>query len=179
MRRAARRRGRSGWSVALATLGLFVVVELVAAHWSSRSCTGYHRPFAALRVIAASLERCGADRLDVSTPLTLCLLGRRAPHKALSCSILVGDTQALTASASISARYPPIRNEIIASAREFLKRNPSQLLRPGVCGCISPLDLLTAQSARSSKHGFAAMVAVIAPSRRSPSLASQAALQRA
>ncbi|HTD73223.1 MAG TPA: AI-2E family transporter [Steroidobacteraceae bacterium] len=160
-----------GWSVALATLGLFVVVELVAAQLVEPQLYGHTTGLSPLSVVIAAIFWSwlwGPIGLIVSTPLTLCLLVAGRHIKALSLlDVLLGDTQALTMPQRFYQRaLSADSNEIIASAHEFLKRNSfanycDLVLLPALH--LARLDLLSgAISQEQQSRVRAAMVAVIA-----------------
>ena len=118
----------AGWGMGLATLGLFVVVELIAAQLVEPQLYGHTTGLSPLSVIIAAIFWSwlwGPIGLIVSTPLTLCLLVAGRHVKALSLlDILLGDTQALTMPQRFYQRaLSADSDEIIAGAREFLKRN--------------------------------------------------------
>jgi predicted PurR-regulated permease PerM len=117
-----------GWATAFATLGLFVVVELIAAQLVEPQLYGHTTGLSPLSVIIAAIFWSwlwGPIGLIVSTPLTLCLLVAGRHIKALSLlDVLLGDTQALTMPQQFYQRALSADSvEIIARAREFLKRN--------------------------------------------------------
>src|SRR5580698_11656269 len=117
-----------GWSMALATLGLFVVIELIASQLVEPQLYGHTTGLSPLSVVIAAIFWSwlwGPIGLIVSTPLTLCLLVAGRHIKALSLlDILLGDTQALTMSQTFYQRaLSGDSDEIIARAREFLKRD--------------------------------------------------------
>jgi predicted PurR-regulated permease PerM len=117
-----------GWSLAIKTLGLFVLVELVAGQLIEPQLYGHTTGLSPLSVVIAAIFWSwlwGPIGLIVSTPLTLCLLVAGRHIKALSLlDILLGDTQALTMSQTFYQRaLSGDSDEIIARAREFLKRN--------------------------------------------------------
>ena len=117
-----------GWSLALTTLGLFVVAELIAGQLVEPQLYGHTTGLSPLSVVIAAIFWSwlwGPIGLIVSTPLTLCLLVAGRHIKALSLlDILLGDTQALTMPERFYQRaLSADSNEIIASARVFLKRN--------------------------------------------------------
>jgi predicted PurR-regulated permease PerM len=118
----------AGWSMALATLGLFVVVELIAAQLVEPQLYGHTTGLSPLSVVIAAIFWSwlwGPIGLIVSTPLTLCLLVAGRHVKALSLlDVLLGDTQALTMPQRFYQRaLSADSDEIIAGARDFLKRN--------------------------------------------------------
>jgi len=117
-----------GWSLAIKTLGLFVLVELVAGQLIEPQLYGHTTGLSPLSVVVAAIFWSwlwGPIGLIVSTPLTLCLLVAGRHIKALSLlDILLGDTQALTMPQTFYQRaLSADSDEIIARAREFLKRN--------------------------------------------------------
>jgi predicted PurR-regulated permease PerM len=117
-----------GWGMAFATLGLFVVIELIAAQLVEPQLYGHTTGLSPLSVIIAAIFWSwlwGPIGLIVSTPLTLCLLVAGRHIKALSLlDILLGDTQALTMPQRFYQRaLSADSDEIILSAKEFLKRN--------------------------------------------------------
>jgi predicted PurR-regulated permease PerM len=117
-----------GWAMAFATLGLFVIVELIAAQLVEPQLYGHTTGLSPLSVIIAAIFWSwlwGPIGLIVSTPLTLCLLVAGRHVKALSLlDVLLGDTQALTMPQRFYQRaLSADSDELIASAREFLKRN--------------------------------------------------------
>jgi predicted PurR-regulated permease PerM len=117
-----------GWSLATATLGLFVAIELIAGQLVEPQLYGHTTGLSPLSVVIAAIFWSwlwGPIGLILSTPLTLCLLVAGRHVKALSLlDILLGDTQALTMPQRFYQRaLSGDSDEIIASAREFLKRN--------------------------------------------------------
>ena len=160
-----------GWSMALAALGLFVIVELIAAQLVEPRLYGHTTGLSPLSVVIAAIFWSwlwGPIGLIVSTPLTLCLLVAGRHIKALSLlDILLGDTQALTMPQRFYQRaLSADSNEIIAGAREFLKRNSfanycDLVLLPALH--LARLDLLSgAINKEQQTRVRAAMVAVIA-----------------
>ncbi|HMH89421.1 MAG TPA: AI-2E family transporter [Steroidobacteraceae bacterium] len=118
----------AGWSMAFATFGLFVIVELIAAQLVEPQLYGHTTGLSPLSVVIAAIFWSwlwGPIGLIVSTPLTLCLLVAGRHIKALSLlDILLGDTQALTLPQRFYQRaLSADSDEIITGAREFLKRN--------------------------------------------------------
>ena len=89
-----------GWSLAIKTLGLFAMVELVTGQLIEPQLYGHTTGLSPLSVVIAAIFWSwlwGPIGLIVSTPLTLCLLVAGRHIKALSLlDILLGDTQALT-----------------------------------------------------------------------------------
>jgi predicted PurR-regulated permease PerM len=115
------------WSLTISTLGLFVVVELIAGQLVEPQLFGHTTGLSPLSVVIAAIFWSwlwGPIGLIVSTPLTLCLLVAGRHIKALSLlDILLGDTQALTMPQRFYQRaLSADSDEIIAGAREFLKR---------------------------------------------------------
>jgi len=117
-----------GWSTAISTLGLFVLVELIASQLIEPQLYGHTTGLSPLSVVIAAIFWSwlwGPIGLIVSTPLTLCLLVAGRHIKALSLlDILLGDTQALTMPQRFYQRaLSADSDELIARAREFLKRD--------------------------------------------------------
>jgi predicted PurR-regulated permease PerM len=117
-----------GWSLAVTTLGLFVVVELVAGQAVEPKLYGHTTGLSPLSVVIAAIfwsALWGPIGLVLSTPLTLCLLVIGRHTKALSfLDLLLGDAQALTLAQKFYQRaLSGDADEILAVARTFLKRN--------------------------------------------------------
>src|ERR1700733_5196793 len=118
----------AGWSTAIATFGLFVVIELIAAQLVEPQLYGHTTGLSPLSVVIAAIFWSwlwGPIGLIVSTPLTLCLLVAGRHIKALNLlDVLLGDTQALTMPERLYQRALSADSaEIIASARVFLKQD--------------------------------------------------------
>ncbi|HEY2678994.1 MAG TPA: AI-2E family transporter [Steroidobacteraceae bacterium] len=118
----------AGWTMMLETVGLFLGVELVAAQLVEPQLYGHTTGLSPLSVVIAAIFWSwlwGPIGLIVSTPLTLCLLVAGRHVKALSLlDVLLGDTQALTMPQRFYQRaLSGDSDEIIASARAFLKQN--------------------------------------------------------
>ncbi|HUD87124.1 MAG TPA: AI-2E family transporter, partial [Xanthobacteraceae bacterium] len=116
-----------GWSLALSTLGLFLIVELVAGQLVEPHLYGHTTGLSPLSVVIAAIFWSwlwGPIGLIVSTPLTLCLVVAGRHIKALSLlDILLSDNQALTMPQRFYQRaLSADSDEIIRSARTFLKR---------------------------------------------------------
>jgi predicted PurR-regulated permease PerM len=117
-----------GWSLTIETLGLFMMVELIAGQLVEPQLYGHTTGLSPLSVIIAAIFWSwlwGPVGLLLSTPLTVCLLVAGRHVKTLSLlDILLGDTQALTMAQGFYQRaLSGDSAEIIARAREFLKRN--------------------------------------------------------
>ncbi len=115
-----------GWGVGLMTLGLFAVVETIAAQIVEPQLYGHTTGLSPLSVVTAAIFWSwlwGPVGLILSTPLTLCLLVAGRYIKALSMlEVLLGDTRALTLSQRFYQRaLSADADEIITSARDFLK----------------------------------------------------------
>jgi predicted PurR-regulated permease PerM len=116
-----------GWTLALATLGTFVIVELIAGQLIEPQLYGHTTGLSPLSVVVAAIFWSwiwGPVGLILSTPLTLCLVVAGRHIKALSLlDILLGDSQALTLPQRFYQRALSGDSvELIASARAFLKR---------------------------------------------------------
>jgi predicted PurR-regulated permease PerM len=117
-----------GWSLAVSTLGLFVLVEAIAGQVVEPQLYGHTTGLSPLSVVVAAIfwsSLWGPVGLILSTPLTLCLLVLGRHIEALSfLDLLLGDTQALTLPQKFYQRaLSGDSHEIIANARDFLKRN--------------------------------------------------------
>jgi predicted PurR-regulated permease PerM len=117
-----------GWSLTFMVMGLFATVELIAGQLIEPQLFGHTTGLSPLSVVIAAIFWSwlwGPIGLIVSTPLTLCLLVAGRHIKALSLlDILLGDTQALTMPQRFYQRaLSADAAEIIAGARQFLKRN--------------------------------------------------------
>jgi len=117
-----------GWALSIATLGLFIIVELLAGQLIEPQLYGHTTGLSPLSVVVAAIFWSwlwGPVGLIVSTPLTLCLVVAGRHIKALSLlDILLGDNQALTMPQRLYQRaLSGDSQEIIAAARAFLKRN--------------------------------------------------------
>jgi len=117
-----------GWTLALITFAMFVIVELIAAQLVEPQLYGHTTGLSPLSVVIAAIFWSwlwGPIGLILSTPLTLCLLVAGRHIKALSIlDVLLGDTQALTLPERFYQRaLSADAREIIAGARVFLKRN--------------------------------------------------------
>jgi predicted PurR-regulated permease PerM len=117
-----------GWSLFFIVLGLFVVVELIAGQLVEPQLYGHTTGLSPLSVVIAAIFWSwlwGPIGLIVSTPLTLCLLVAGRHIKALGwLDILLADAQALTMPQRFYQRALSADSaEIIAGAREFLKRD--------------------------------------------------------
>lgn len=117
-----------GWTLAFSTLGLFIVVELLAGQAVEPNLYGHATGLSPLSVVVAAIfwsALWGPIGLVLSTPLTLCLLVIGHHIRALNfLDLLLGDTQALTLPQRFYQRsLSGDADEILASARAFLKRN--------------------------------------------------------
>jgi predicted PurR-regulated permease PerM len=117
-----------GWTLAVVTFSQFVIVELIAAQLVEPQLYGHTTGMSPLSVVIAAIFWSwlwGPVGLIVSTPLTLCLVVAGRHIKALSLlDVLLSDNQALTMSQRFYQRaLSADSDEIIASARAFLKRN--------------------------------------------------------
>jgi hypothetical protein len=170
-----------GWSMAFETMGLFVTIELIAAQLVEPQLYGHTTGLSPLSVVIAAIFWSwlwGPIGLIVSTPLTLCLLVAGRHIKAFSLlDVLLGDTQALTMPQRFYQRaLSADSDEIIASAREFLKRNSfanycDMVLLPALH--LARLDLesgaISAEQLARVRGSMVAVIAAIGGSHRRPS----------
>jgi hypothetical protein len=117
-----------GWSLAVSTLALFVLVEVIAGQVVEPQLYGHTTGLSPLSVVVAAIfwsSLWGPVGLILSTPLTLCLLVLGRHIEALSfLDLLLGDTAALSLPQKFYQRaLSGDSHEIIANARTFLKRN--------------------------------------------------------
>ena len=145
-----------GWSLGICTVGLFVVVELVAGQAVEPNLYGHATGLSPLSVVVAAIfwsALWGPIGLVLSTPLTLCLLMIGRHTRALNfLDLVLGDTQALTLPQRFYQRaLSGDADEILGFARAFLKNKSfaaycDQVLMPALhlafldreAGAISP-----------------------------------------
>jgi predicted PurR-regulated permease PerM len=117
-----------GWSLALSTLGAFILLDMVAGQLLEPRLYGHATGLSPLSVVVAAIfwsSLWGPVGLILSTPLTLCLLVAGRHVKALNTlEFLLGDVQPLTLPQNFYQRaLSADAHEIIANARAFLKRD--------------------------------------------------------
>jgi predicted PurR-regulated permease PerM len=117
-----------GWTLALEAFGLFVLAEMIAGQLVEPQLYGHTTGLSPLSVVIAAIFWSwlwGPIGLIVSTPLTMCLLVAGRNVKALHMlDILLSDAHALTMPQRFYQRaLSADADEIIVSARDFLKRN--------------------------------------------------------
>ena len=117
-----------GWTLVIGTLGLFVVVELIAGQLVEPQLYGHSTGLSPLSVVVAAIFWSwiwGPVGLVVSTPLTLCLVVAGRHVKALRLlDIMLGDGQALTMPERFYQRaLSADSDELIANARAYLKHD--------------------------------------------------------
>jgi predicted PurR-regulated permease PerM len=117
-----------GWSLAVATLGAFIVLEVIAGQLVEPQLFGHATGLSPLSVVVAAIfwsSLWGPAGLILSTPLTLCLVVAGRHMKALSLlELLLGNTDALTLPQRFYQRaISGDSQELIADARLFLKGN--------------------------------------------------------
>ncbi|WP_050477971.1 AI-2E family transporter [Herbaspirillum rhizosphaerae] len=116
-----------GWSLAVMTLMLFLVIEVVFAQLVEPKLYGHTTGLSPLSVVIAAIFWSwiwGPVGLVLSTPLTLCLVVAGRYFRALNMfEILLGEIPALTLPQNFYQRaLSGDTQEIIASARQILKR---------------------------------------------------------
>jgi predicted PurR-regulated permease PerM len=117
-----------GWSLAVSTLALFIVLDIVAAQLLEPRLYGHATGLSPLAVVVGAIfwsSLWGPVGLVLSTPLTLCLLVAGRHMKAFGIlELLLGDVQPLTMPQSFYQRaLAGDPHEVIANARTFLKSN--------------------------------------------------------
>ncbi|MGY4148510.1 putative PurR-regulated permease PerM [Variovorax sp. PvP013_2] len=131
-----------GWSLVLASLGLFLALELTVAHVIEPQVYGHSTGLAPLAVIVSALfwgALWGPVGLLLSTPLTLCLVVVGRHMKALEpLTILLTESPGLNAGQRFYQRaLSGGADAIIRDARAFLRRDSfarycDQVLLPGL-----------------------------------------------
>ena len=116
-----------GWSLALMTISLFFVVELVISQLIEPHLYGHTTGLSPLSVVIAAIFWSwlwGPVGLMLSTPLTLCLVVAGRYISSLNfLEVLLGEIPALTMPENFYQRaLAGDAQEIIANARRFLKR---------------------------------------------------------
>ncbi|MDY7540391.1 AI-2E family transporter [Undibacterium sp. 5I1] len=116
-----------GWSLALMTISLFFVVELVISQLIEPHLYGHTTGLSPLSVVIAAIFWSwlwGPVGLVLSTPLTLCLVVAGRYISSLNfLEVLLGEIPALTMPENFYQRaLAGDAQEIIANARRFLKR---------------------------------------------------------
>ena len=115
-----------GWSLALSTVGLFVLVEIIAGQVVEPQLYGHTTGLSPLSVVVAAIfwsSLWGPIGLILSTPLTLCVLVAGRHIKALNfLDLLLADTQALSLPEKFYQRaLSGDSHEVSLVARKYLK----------------------------------------------------------
>jgi len=117
-----------GWSLAAATLGVFVLLDVIVGQLVEPHLYGHATGLSPLAVVIAAIfwsSLWGPVGLILSTPLTLCLVVAGRHIKALGIlELLLSDSQPLTLPQKFYQRsLSGDPHEIINDAQAFLKRN--------------------------------------------------------
>lgn len=117
-----------GWSLAVCTLGVFILLDVIAAQLLEPHLYGHATGLSPLSVVVGAIfwsALWGPAGLILSTPLTLCLLVAGRHMKTLeSLELLLGNVQPLTLPQKFYQRaLSGDPHEILANARTFLKRD--------------------------------------------------------
>jgi len=117
-----------GWSLAAGTLGLFILFDTIGAQLLEPHLYGHAAGLSPLAVVVGAIFWSwlwGPVGLILSIPLTVCLVVAGQHMKALGIlELLLSDAQALTLPQRFYQRaLSGDPQEIIASAREFLRRD--------------------------------------------------------
>jgi predicted PurR-regulated permease PerM len=117
-----------GWSLALSTLGVFILLDIVVGQLVEPHLYGHATGLSPLSIVVGAIFwSClwGPVGLILSTPLTLCLLVAGRHTKGLSVlEVLLGNAQPLTLpQRSYQRALSGDPHEIVAEARKFLKRD--------------------------------------------------------
>jgi predicted PurR-regulated permease PerM len=117
-----------GWSLAVSTVGVFILLDIIVGQLVEPHLYGHATGLSPLSVVVGAVFWSwlwGPAGLVLSTPLTLCLLVAGRHMKGLGVlELLLGNAQPLTLAQRFYQRaLSEDHHEIIANAREFLKRN--------------------------------------------------------
>lgn len=117
-----------GWSLAVCTLGVFILLDIVVGQLVEPHLYGHATGLSPLSVVVAAIFWSwlwGPAGLILSTPLTLCLLVAGRHMKGLGViELLLGNAQPLTLPQRFYQRaLSGDPHEIIANARAFLKND--------------------------------------------------------
>jgi len=117
-----------GWSLALSTVGVYILLDIIVGQLVEPHLYGHATGLSPLSVVVGAIFWSwlwGPAGLILSTPLTLCLLVAGRHMKGLGVlELLLGNGQPLTLAQRFYQRaLSGDHHEIIANAREFLKRD--------------------------------------------------------
>ncbi len=117
-----------GWSLALSTLGVFIVLDIILGQLVEPHLYGHATGLSPLSVVIGAIFWSwlwGPAGLILSTPITLCLLVAGRHMKGLGVlELVLGDAQPLTLPQRFYQRaLSGDPHEIIANARAFLKHD--------------------------------------------------------
>ena len=165
-----------GWSVAVMTLSLFLVVELVAAQLVEPFLYGHTTGLSPLSVVIAAIFWSwiwGPVGLVVSTPLTLCLVVAGRYVKALNAlEILLGEVPALTLPQNFYQRaLSGDAASVIERARLFIKSKSfaaycDAVLMPAMH--LARFDIIAGTISRAEQMRFRTAVAEVIETLSSP-----------
>jgi len=165
-----------GWSLAIMTLGLFVVVEMVVSQLIEPFLYGHTTGLSPLSVVIAAIFWgwiWGPVGLVVSTPLTLCLVVAGRYVKALNAlEILFGEVPALTLPQNFYQRaLSGDAGSVIQRARTILKTRAfaaycDTVLMPAMH--LMRLDFLAGSISRAEQLRFRSAVAEVIEALSSP-----------
>ena len=145
-----------GWSLAVSTVGVFILLDLIAAQLLEPHLYGHATGHTPLSVVVSSIfwsALWGPVGLLLSTPLTLCLVVAGRHIKALRIlEVLLSDAQPLTLPQRFYQRaLSGDAEEIIRNARTFLKTDSLAAYCDRVL--IPALHLAELDAARSASIG--------------------------
>jgi len=117
-----------GWSLAASTLGVFILLDVIAGQFLEPHLYGHATGLSPLSIVIGTIfwsSLWGPVGLILSTPLTLCLVVAGRHMKSLgTMELLLSDARALTLPQRLYQRaLSGDPHEIIADARAFLKRD--------------------------------------------------------
>ena len=118
-----------GWTAAVGTVGVFVLLDILVGQFVEPHLYGHATGLSPLAVVVGAIfwsALWGPTGLILSTPLTLCLLlGGRHLKGLKALEVLLGSAQPLTLPQRFYQRaLASDPHEIIADARDFLRRRP-------------------------------------------------------
>jgi predicted PurR-regulated permease PerM len=170
----------TGWTTMLLTIGLFGVVEFVAAQVVEPRLYGHHTGLSPLSVVLSAIFwGCiwGPAGLLVSTPLTLCVVVAGRHVKSLAfLDVLLGDTPPLSLSEKFYQRaLSDDADDLIAAAKRFLRRRSfakycDQVLMPAMQLCSLDLvaESIDEQQQQKLRRAIVRVVEALGTQARSP-----------
>jgi predicted PurR-regulated permease PerM len=169
-----------GWNLALACLVLFVVLELLVAHWIEPRLSAHSTGLSPLAVVVSALcwgTLWGAPGLLVATPLTVCMMVAARHVRGLApLAVLLGQAPDVTGAQRFFLRALAGDSKAITQdAQAILQRATfarycDQVLLPGLALAASELQLGLIDSAQQSemRYTIAEVAETLAPAGAPP-----------